>query len=52
MNKWGIRLIGIFFLMTAAYYLLKAYHDYFLLSTDVPITDIWEMDLLYAVVFL
>ena len=52
MKKWGVRLIGIFFLMTAAYYLLKAYHDYFLLPTDAPMTDFWEMDLLYAVVFL
>ena len=52
MSKWGVRLIGIFFLMAAAYYFQKTYHDYLLLSTDEPITDIWEMDLLIAAVFL
>lgn len=52
MKKWGVRLIGIFFLMAAAYYSLKAYHGYFLLTTGEPITDIWEINLLYAAVFL
>lgn len=52
MKKWGVRLIGIFFLVTAAYFLLIAFHGYLQVITDEPITDIWEMNLLYAAVFL
>jgi hypothetical protein len=52
MNKWGVRLIGVFFLIAAAYNVISAVENYSLLTAGTPTPDFWGFDLLYAAVFL
>lgn len=46
MNKWGVRLIGFLFLIEAIYYFLP------LITKTWHPTGFWEIDLVYAIVFL
>lgn len=52
MKKWGVRLIGVFFLIAAAYNVISAVENYSLLTADTPTPDFWGFDLVYAIVYL